>query len=97
MMIVYLKVHYVCKSIDNSPTRGVMAEVNTELLWTTNVTPAPTTMAMYPVSHPNGYGRSVDKKQRRDLNYAHVYTMNTQQDLYLLHNLVYAMCIQSSL
>lgn len=45
---------------DNSPTRGVMAEVKTELLWTTNVTPAPTTMAMYPVSQPNGYGRSVE-------------------------------------
>lgn len=50
-----------CNSSDNSPTSGVMAEVKTELLWTTNVTPAPTNMAMYPVSHPNGEGRSVEK------------------------------------
>lgn len=54
---------YTSKSINHSPTRGVMAEVNTELLWTTNVTPAPTSMAMYPDSHPNGYGRSVVKEQ----------------------------------
>ncbi len=40
-----------------------MAEVKTELLWTTNVTPAPTNMAMNPVSHPNGYGRSVEIKK----------------------------------
>uniref|UniRef100_A0A4W6C523 Uncharacterized protein n=1 Tax=Lates calcarifer TaxID=8187 RepID=A0A4W6C523_LATCA len=48
----------ICKIIYHSPTRGVMAEVKTELLWTTNVTPAPTNMAMYPASHANGYGRS---------------------------------------
>lgn len=40
-----------------------MAEVKTELLWTTNVTPAPANMAMNPVSHPNGYGRSVEIKK----------------------------------
>lgn len=43
-----------------------MAEVNTELLWTTNVTPAPTNMAMYPASHPNGYGRSVVIQKRTE-------------------------------
>lgn len=42
------------KNIHHSPIRGVMAEVKTELLCTTNVTPAPTNMAMYPASHPNG-------------------------------------------
>lgn len=30
---------------EHSPMSGVMAEVNTELLWTTKVMPAPTTMA----------------------------------------------------
>lgn len=35
-----------------------MAEVKTELLWTTKVIPAPTTMAKYPVSQLNGCGRS---------------------------------------
>lgn len=51
------------KSIFHPPIRGVMAEVKTELLWTTNVTPAPTNMAMYPDSHPHGYGRSVETKR----------------------------------
>lgn len=63
-----------------------MAEVKTELLWTTNVTPAPTTMTMYPVSQPNGYGRSV-QIQRRDLYYAHVFTTNTK---ICQHRLIYA-------
>lgn len=50
-----------------------MVEVKTELLWTTNVTPAPTNMAMYPDSHPNGYGRSVEiKREQRWKLYPHV-------------------------
>uniref|UniRef100_A0AAY4AS87 Uncharacterized protein n=1 Tax=Denticeps clupeoides TaxID=299321 RepID=A0AAY4AS87_9TELE len=36
-----------------------MAEVKTELLWTTKVMPAPTMMAMYPVTQPKGNGKSV--------------------------------------
>lgn len=42
----------------DSPIRGVMAEVKTELLCTTKVIPAPTTMAKYPVSQLSGCGRS---------------------------------------
>ncbi len=50
------------------PTRGVIAEVKTELLWTIKVIPAPTTIAMYPVSHANGNGKSVHtKKTSKDI------------------------------
>ena len=40
-----------------TPTIGVIAEVKTELDWTTNVRIAPITMAKYPVSHGT-YGMS---------------------------------------
>lgn len=41
------------------PTRGVIADVKTELLWTINVIPAPTKIAMYPVTQAKGKGKSV--------------------------------------
>lgn len=45
-----------------------MAEVKTELLWTTNVTPAPTNMATYPASHSNGEGRSVETQFQEEMS-----------------------------
>lgn len=68
----YFTVAYFCKrashfswsSVNHSPTRGVIAEVNTELLWTRKVTPAPTSMAVYPASHPKGYGRSAKRTEK---------------------------------
>lgn len=66
--------------ICHSPTRGVMAEVKTELLWTTNVTPAPTTIAMYPASHSNGYGRSVEIKIG-EMKITHMYIISSIKTL----------------
>lgn len=45
-------------STDNLPTRGVIADVKTELLWTTKVIPAPASMARYPASQVKGNGKS---------------------------------------
>lgn len=42
----------------DSPIKGVMAEVKTELLCTTKVIPAPTRIAKYPASQPKGLGKS---------------------------------------
>lgn len=49
-------------STDNLPTRGVIADVKTELLWTTKVIPAPASIARYPASQVKGNGKS--KKNR---------------------------------
>lgn len=48
-----------------SPTSGVIAEVKTELLCTMKVIPAPTKMAMYPVTQPNGNGKSADTQTQK--------------------------------
>ena len=45
-------------SIDNLPTRGVIADVKTELLWTMKVIPAPASIARYPASQVKGNGKS---------------------------------------
>lgn len=47
------------------PTRGVIAEVKTELLCTMKVIPAPTMIAMYPVTQPKGKGKSEIKQKRQ--------------------------------
>lgn len=47
-----------------------MAEVKTELLWTMKVIPAPTMMAMYPVTQLKGKGKSENKqKDRMEVSY----------------------------
>lgn len=48
-------------NIDNLPTRGVIADVKTELLWTTKVMPAPASIARYPASQVKGKGKSKNK------------------------------------
>lgn len=42
----------------NLPTRGVIADVKTELLWTMKVIPAPASIARYPASQVKGNGKS---------------------------------------
>lgn len=50
----------------DSPIKGVMAEVKTELLCTTKVIPAPTRIAKYPASQPKGLGKSEWGKKEED-------------------------------
>lgn len=51
----------------NSPISGVIEDVNTELLCTMKVIPAPTRMARYPVNQAKGKGKS---RRKRDLSQA---------------------------